>query len=151
MNEKIEAMYQKLRDLDDQICDAHDEHKRDEYRDLYERLSYEINQAEKASMNYMQRVVYSALLKNPSLDEAYAHRFAVGARETYKLLNLDYTNRDFVAAELGCKPQEFDAFLMITKAVYNGGQCEPGFMSDRKYSEDVLDMLQAVKKERGLE
>ena len=146
MNEKIEAMYQELRDLDDQICDA-PEQEREELQDRYDRLSHDINQAEKAGMNYLQRVVYSALCKNPALDEAYAHRFAVGARETYKLLNLDYKNRDFVAAELGCTPEHFDAFLMITKAIYNGGQCEAGFMSDRKYSEDVLDMLQAVKRE----
>lgn len=150
MKEKIEAMYQELRDLDDQICDA-PEQEREELQDRYDRLSHDINQAEKAGMNYLQRVVYSALCKNPNLDEAYAHRFAVDAREAYKLLNLDYTNRDHVAAELGCKPHEFDAFLMITKAIYNGGKCEAGFMNDRKHSEDVLAMFTAVKKERGLE
>ena len=150
MNEKIEKMYQDLRDLDDQICAA-PAHERESLQDSYDSLAHDINEAEKAAMNYLQRVVYSALCKNPNLDEAYAHRFAVGAREAYKLLNLDYTNRDFVAAELGCTPEHFDAFLMITKAIYNGGRCEPGFMSDRKHSEDVLDMLQAVKKERGLE
>lgn len=75
-------------------------------------------------MDYLQTVVYRALTHNPDLDDTYAREFAEGIRTPVDLLKLDFTNRDLVARELDCTPDEIDAFLMVTKALWNASTCE---------------------------
>lgn len=85
-------------------------------------------------MNYLQHVVYQALLKNSQLDESYAREFAEErVSGPVDLLHLDWTNIDLVAAELGCTTEEIDAFLMVTKAIFNCGKCERTAAEDRTY------------------
>lgn len=85
-------------------------------------------------MNYLQRTVYNALCKNPALDESYAADFAVNRiNQPIDLVLLDYGNLDRVASELGCTPEQLDNFVMITKALYNEGQCEQDTAENRAY------------------
>lgn len=82
-------------------------------------------------MDYLQTVTYNALIQNPELNETYAREFTQGIRAPIDLLKLDFTNRDRVAAELGCTPDEMDAFLMVTKAIWNSGKCEQNTAQSR--------------------
>ena len=88
-------------------------------------------------MNYLQLVVYRAICKNPRLDEQYARDFALSVEHPIKLWNLDFHNIDLVAAELGCTPDEMDAFMMITKAIYNAGKCEHTIAENRAYTDAI--------------
>lgn len=66
-------------------------------------------------MDYLQRLVFQAMSKNPEHDESYAHEFALEQiRESIDLTQLDFSNRDLLAAEISATPEEMDAFIMIT-------------------------------------
>lgn len=94
-------------------------------------------------MNYLQLVIYRALCKNPRLDEQYAKDFALSVEQPIKLCNLDFKNIDLVAAELGCTPDEIDAFMMITKAIYNAGKCEHTIAENRAYTDAIEQISMA--------
>lgn len=107
-------------------------------------------------MDYLQQVVYSALRKNPDLDDSYAKDFALGVKNPIDLCGLDYGNLDRVAAELGCSSDDIDAFMMITKAIYNAGQCEHTTKENRAYTAEMDAFVQTLfeeeaKKMQGLE
>lgn len=75
-------------------------------------------------MEYLQELVYRAMSKNPELDEEYARGFAEHQiKQPIDLTRLDFTNLDLFAAEIGATPDEIDAFVMITKALWNHGRC----------------------------
>ena len=75
-------------------------------------------------LDYLGRVVEKALLQNPAVAH-YADEWGERVtKEPAQLLNLDQDNRALVASELGATDAEFQAFLKITKAIYNGGKCE---------------------------
>ncbi|MEI2423258.1 hypothetical protein V6O07_23510, partial [Arthrospira platensis SPKY2] len=69
---------------------------------------------------------------------------------------LDYGNLDRVAAELGCSTDDIDAFMMVTKALYNAGKCEHTAKENRAYTAEIDEFVQTlfeeeVAKQRGLE
>lgn len=73
-------------------------------------------------MNFLQTVVYRALLKKH--DESYAREFATERlRGTTSLWNLDSENLDAVAAELRCTRAELAGFMLIDRAISNGNPC----------------------------
>ena len=107
-------------------------------------------------MDYLQQVVFNALKKNPDLDESYAREFALGVKSPIDLCGLDYGNLDRVAVELGCSSDDIDAFMMITKAIYNAGQCEHTAAENRAYTAQVESVMKGLfeeeaKKMKGLE
>ena len=107
-------------------------------------------------MEYLQQVVYNALRKNPDLDESYARSFALGVKQPIDLCGLDYGNLDRVASELGCSPDDIDAFMMVTKALYNAGQCEHTAAENRAYTAQVEAAVKGLfeeeaTKQKGLE
>ena len=108
------------------------------------------------TMDYLQQVVFNALKKNPDLDESYARSFALGVKQPIDLCGLDYGNLDRVAAELGCSPDDIDAFMMITKAIYNAGKCEHTAAENRAYTAQVQAAISGLfeeeaAKQRGLD
>ena len=100
-------------------------------------------------MDYLQQVVFSALKKNPDLDESYAKDFALGVKQPIDLCGLDYGNLDRVAAELGCSPDDIDAFMMITKAIYNAGKCEHTAKENRAYTAQVESVMEGLFEEEA--
>lgn len=89
-------------------------------------------------MNYLQELVYRALRRNPELDEQYARDFAEGISQPIDLLKLDFTNRDLFAQEIGATPDEIDAWLMVTKALWNGGSCERTAKANRAITAQMM-------------
>ena len=100
-------------------------------------------------MDYLQQVVYSALKQNPDLDDSYAREFALGVKNPIDLCGLDYGNLDRVAAELGCSSDDIDAFMMVTKAIYNAGQCEHTAAENRAYTAEIEAKMDSLFEEEA--
>lgn len=97
-------------------------------------------------MDYLQQLVYQAMSRNPDLDESYARHFAeTRISQPIDLTRLDFDNLDLLAEELGCTPAELDTFVMITKAIWNGGQCEYTAAEGRAYAATVRAISSAQR------
>jgi hypothetical protein len=83
-------------------------------------------------MYYEAQITKNAIEKNTEMNKPieYAESLcdAYSELETFKVfikwINLDNTNRQLVAEELGITLKEFNIFLAVNKAIYNGGKVE---------------------------
>jgi hypothetical protein len=102
-------------------------------------------------MSYESKITEKALTRNTSMPDNinYAQSLARSLEdlETFdvfiKWLNLDITNRTFLADELRVTVKELGTFLAINKAIYNGNPVDREDMEHQQMTQSEYDEMMA--------